>query len=80
MLRGLLPNYAKECARSDPFWQAKYYPFNLYSGKKANEKLDYMHLNPVKAGLVQRAVEWKWSSARYFELGDSVGVPLTWIF
>jgi putative transposase len=33
MLRGLLPNYTKTCDPSDTFWQAKYYPFNLYSEK-----------------------------------------------
>ncbi|HEY3392148.1 MAG TPA: transposase [Lacipirellulaceae bacterium] len=80
MMRGLLQNYAKAVHLSDPFWQAKYYPFNLYSDGKARVKLDYMHLNPVKAGLVQRAVDWKSSSARYYELGECVGVPLKWIF
>jgi putative transposase len=80
MLRGLLPNYARLCASSDPFWQPKYYPFNLYSARKAREKLDYMHLNPVAAGLVRLAVDWKWSSARYYEWGEPVGVPLRWIF
>jgi putative transposase len=52
MMRGLLPHYATTCAPSDPFWQAKYYSFNLYSETKASEKLDYMHLNPVKPALL----------------------------
>ena len=39
-----------------------------------------MHLNPVRAGLVEKAVDWAWSSARYFDSGKSVGVPLEWIF
>ncbi len=39
-----------------------------------------MHLNPVRAGLVEKATDWVWSSARYFEHGKSVGVPLEWIF
>jgi len=66
--------------RKEPFWQPRYYPFNLYSEKKATEKLDYMHLNPVRAGLVDKAVDWAWNSARYFDSGKSVGVPLEWIF
>ncbi len=53
---------------------------NLYSEKKAVEKLQYMHLNPVRAGLVEKATDWVWSSAGYFEHGNSVGVPLEWIF
>ena len=80
MLRGTVPNYASRIPTTDPFWQAKYYPFNLYSPKKALAKLEYMHLNPVGAGLVSRAVDWRWSSAPYYELGEPVGVPLEWIF
>ena len=79
-VRGRMPEYAKSIDRKEPFWQPKYYPFNLYSRKKAEEKLDYMHLNPVRAGLVRQACEWRWSSARYFEQGKSVGVPLGWVF
>jgi putative transposase len=29
--------------------------------------LDYLHLNPVRRGLVERAREWRWSSAAWFE-------------
>jgi putative transposase len=57
VLRGVAPNYADKSAQNDPFWQPKYYPFNLYSATKAREKLDYMHFNPVRAGLVYRAVD-----------------------
>jgi putative transposase len=28
--------------------------------------IDYIHLNPVRRGLVKRAVDWRWSSARYY--------------
>jgi len=79
-VRGQLREYTKSIDLKEPFWQAKYYPFNLYTEKKAREKLDYMHLNPVRAGLVERACDWQWSSARYFERGESVGVPLGWVF
>lgn len=79
-VRGQLGQYAETLDIKEPFWQPRYYPFNLYSGKKALEKLDYMHLNPVRAGLVERATDWAWSSARYFEHGQPVGVPLEWIF
>ncbi|HYK38366.1 hypothetical protein [Alloacidobacterium sp.] len=30
-----------------PFWQARYYDFNVYTEKKRIEKLRYMHRNPV---------------------------------
>ncbi len=79
-VRGQMPKYAESIDPRDPFWQPKYYPFNLYSQKKAKEKLDYMHLNPVRAGLVEQACDWQWSSARYYEQEQSVGVPLGWVF
>jgi REP-associated tyrosine transposase len=79
-VRGQLGRYAKMIDPKEPFWQPKYYPFNLYSEKKARQKLDYMHLNPVRAGLVEQAIDWRWSSARYYEQGRSVGVPLEWVF
>ena len=80
MLRGVAPKYASKIPLGDPFWQPKYYPFNLHSLKKAEEKLNYMHMNPVTAGLVERAVDWQWSSARHYLLGEpfsrSVGVDI----
>ena len=80
LLRGVLPQYARATDRRDPFWQPRYYPFNLFSEKRAREKLDYMHLNPVRAGLVQQPCDWPHSSACFFERGEPVGVPLEWVF
>ncbi|HUT91003.1 MAG TPA: transposase [Thermoguttaceae bacterium] len=79
-VRGQLRQYTKKFDPREPFWQPKYYSFNLFTEKKALEKLDYMHLNPVRAGLVQRACDWQWSSARYHEHGEPVGVPMGWVF
>jgi putative transposase len=80
VLRGVAPHYASTIPPSEPFWQPKYYPFNLFTARKALEKLEYMHLNPVRAGLVSRATDWPWSSAAYYESGADVGIPLQWIF
>ncbi len=74
-----LLRYADSIDLSEPVWQARYYDFNLYSEKKILEKLQYMHQNPVKEGLVARAGDWRCSSARYYEQGRSVGVPVGWI-
>jgi putative transposase len=38
-----------------------------------------MHKNPVDRGLVERAVDYRWSSARWWLEGRPVGVPLAWI-
>ena len=34
--------------------------------KEFRQRLDYMHLNPVRQGFVERLEEWPWSSARNF--------------
>jgi putative transposase len=73
-----LKAYGQSIANS-AVWQAKYYSFNLFSSAKIEEKLNYMHLNPVRAGLVNDAGDWRWSSARYYQFGRSVGVKVAWI-
>ncbi|MFH1059682.1 MAG: transposase [Pseudomonadota bacterium] len=67
-------SYADSAPLSDPVWQEGYYSFNVYSQDKLVEKLNYMHHNPVKVGLVARPGDWQFSSARHYLLGRSVGV------
>jgi hypothetical protein len=53
------------------FWQHRFYDFNVWSRKKRNEKLNYMHMNPVKRGLARHARNWIWSShCFYAQLGN----------
>lgn len=52
-------------------WQRRFYPFNIYTERKRSEKLNYMHNNPVKRGLVAHPGEWPWSSWRFYFLGDA---------
>jgi putative transposase len=73
------PNYFTDFGSGDKFWQPKSYVFHIYSERKLAEKLQYMHENPVRAGLVERAIDWAWSSARWYLCRRSVGVPLDWI-
>lgn len=72
-----LTNYGAKIDLEKPMWQPKYYGFNIFSESKAIEKLTYMHLNPVKSGLVDRPESWKFGSARYYLLGKPIGVPIT---
>ena len=78
LFRTQFPQYWSQIDDSDPVWQARYYGFNVWSVKKVEEKLDYMHLNPVRAGLVKRAVDWRWSSARWYLERRPVGLPIRW--
>jgi putative transposase len=52
-----------------PFWQARYYDFNVWSAEKQTEKLKYLHRNPVKRGLVAKPEDWRWSSFRHYATG-----------
>ena len=52
------------------FWQPRFHDFNVYSAKKRREKLDYMHANPVKRGLVKNPAEWVWSSFSFYARGE----------
>jgi putative transposase len=72
-----LTKYHERCPEDCPVWQAKFYDFNLESDKKFIEKLEYMHTNPVAAGLALTLLDWPWSSARFYELGEDVGVKIT---
>jgi putative transposase len=53
----------------EPFWQARYYDFNVWSEKKRIEKLRYIHRNPVRRGLVEKPGDWRWSSFRHYAEG-----------
>jgi REP-associated tyrosine transposase len=46
------------------FMQGRFFDRALRTVKEYNEKVAYIHWNPVKAGLVQRPEDWKWSSFR----------------
>ena len=52
------------------FWQRRFYDFNVWSKKKKVEKLHYMHMNPVKRGLVADPKLWAWSSHRFYQCGE----------
>jgi putative transposase len=64
--RGLFPDEVRRA-----FWQARFYDFNVWTTKKRVEKLRYMHRNPVTRGLVESPEQWRWSSHRFYLLGES---------
>jgi len=43
-------------------WQGRFFDRALRTVKEHHEKVEYIHLNPVKRGLVTKPEEWKWSS------------------
>ncbi len=64
-------------------WQAGGgYDRNITETETLLLMIDYIHQNPVRRGLVKRAMDWKWSSAGWFEgqpnclQPDPIGVSL----
>jgi putative transposase len=63
-----------------PFWQPRYYDFNVFTDHKRIEKLKYMHRNPVRRGLVKKPEDWLWSTFRHYLSGreETVEIDSGW--
>ncbi|MCO5231482.1 MAG: transposase [Chitinophagales bacterium] len=48
------------------FWQQNNHPIEIWSNHVFEQKLKYIHENPVKSGFVAESYEWKYSSARNY--------------
>ena len=59
-----------------PFWQIRYYDFNVYSSPKRSEKINYIHRNPVSRGLVKDSIDWPWSSYGHYATGEQGTVEI----
>ena len=55
------------------FWRPRFDDLIIWSEKQFRIKADYIHNNPVKAGLVARPVDYAFSSARDW-LADETGL------
>jgi putative transposase len=52
-------------------WQRRYYEHTVRDDVDLKHRVDYVHINPLKHGLVTRVVDWPWSSFhRYVTLGE----------
>jgi putative transposase len=76
MLKQMVSRNRIRASADAPFWQARYYDFNVWSEQKRVEKLRYIHRNPVKRGLVQRPEDWAWSSFRHYLTGEEGKVEI----
>ena len=62
MLKQNISRELREFTKDGRYWEQRYYDFNVWGECKRVEKLRYIHRNPVKRGLVERAEDWIWSS------------------
>lgn len=62
--------------REQALWQRRYWEHTFYDQDDLNAHIDYIHINPLKHGLVKRVADWPWSSFhRYVRKGV---YPVDW--
>jgi hypothetical protein len=65
MLKMIITTGSKNKNNKDfQFWQQHSHPILLYSNYLIDQKLEYIHNNPVKAGFVENPEDYIYSSAR----------------
>ena len=47
-------------------WQGRFFDRALRTVREYNRAVEYIHLNPVRRGLVAKSEDWFWSSAREY--------------
>lgn len=58
-------------------WQKKIRSIDLWSHKFILQKLNYVHLNPIRAGLCDHPAKWKWSSYNAYLSRTDAEIPIT---
>jgi REP element-mobilizing transposase RayT len=61
------PQSNQRCQQSGPVWQGRFFDRVLRTIKEYWETVDYIHMNPVRRGLVNRPEEWRWSSIHAYQ-------------
>jgi hypothetical protein len=56
-----------------------FHDFNVWRHKKKIEKLTYMHMNPVKRGLVAHPRDWRWSSYAFCQQLPDVMIQIDYV-
>ena len=57
-------------------WLKDFSAIDIYSVKFVQQKLQYIHNNPVRAGLCGHPAEWRWSSYRAYFPHEPGSVPI----
>jgi REP element-mobilizing transposase RayT len=62
-------------------WQDSFWDVNIYSEPFLRQKLNYVHRNPVRAGLVEKPEDYVYSSYRNYVAGEEwlVEIDQDWV-
>ncbi len=58
-------------------WQQEKNVFSVFSESTFMQKVNYIHSNPVRAGIAEKAIDYRWSSARSWQRRDTEDEPKT---
>jgi REP-associated tyrosine transposase len=75
-LAKLALNPPKKRGHTHALWQPDSSCIDLWSPRFIRQKLNYIHMNPVRAGLCKHPADWKWSSFRAYLPHEPGAVPI----
>ena len=58
-----------------PVWHREYWDRYIRDENHLQQATEYIHQNPLKAGLAAKAEDWRWSSAFAQDANQEIGVP-----
>ncbi len=62
---------SREVKGEQRIWQRRFFEHTCRDGLDLKRCIDYVHVNPLKHGLVERVCDWPWPSFhRYVRLGE----------
>lgn len=63
--------FREQCTHEQAFWQARFWAHRIDGDADYRHHVDYVHINPVKHGLVNCVYAWPWSTFhRFVKAGD----------
>ncbi len=71
--------FARNDASHPKVWQDAFHPEQVHSHPFFEQKANYIHANPVRAGYVEEAEHWKHSSAGVYQGDGRSVIPITFI-
>jgi putative transposase len=57
-------------------WMREFSAVDIWSRRFIRQKLHYIHMNPVRAGLCKHPAEWRWSSYNAYLPHEAGSVPI----
>lgn len=76
ILSSLRNNALLEPTKDSRVWEYRFDSFVITNEDTLRQKIEYIHNNPVKAGLVSEPTKWRYSSARNYAGLDEVLIPV----